>query len=608
MRKAATDKDFLYDFLPNSSDPWIVLGWGRVLNSGKGSYQIQVILNQISHFQKLKATQDFELQQGQITVTVGLGILRALTPGTIVRNRRIISHIHNYRSTYKTININVDLKERGILQDFVGVGNIGESSFFSTELMGKLPVILLRNFKDIDVPVIIPCATIANYYFFGYSKLIKYELEGKISKNRASNKVYDPSKSEISLSQNEKIVALVRLEKDMKSADAFKIARLAHDQYFWNKCLEINKNLIKKNPGDSFLECDLPIEGRTQWQVYGRKIALPAGDIYFVYSIRKCESKAPFDALIVSRDNPGGYDSSQTVEYPKHLNSDWRVKFKRGDILPKKEPMITNLSAAYKSWEDSFYFENPEDQNFPESQIIDERDLTDPISRSSNYAVFTKVVGDFHFTIEDDGSSNQSVQKIQLSSNSIAKPTYDSVLHCFDLANEAVSQIKMKLEDGGFQKDFEGKVLRPIKIPGPQYSILPANSYESTDPASVRCKKFCFMNIKRKGYNVFRQIFIYEMRFTNRYFYILDLEPKYKKGKNSDTTVRFYRSLGVVLSPPECLNNEQLKRVLKGIVDNHGKWTFLDQYGSCRYRTFKHTTAETLCRIVLEMMGIVDVN
>ena len=641
-------KRLTFQYLPNSDDFWIVLFWGKVVLDFTGNYKIEVIFNQLSTpYDKNKAN-DFNLGFKQFVVEVNYAELRALSAGTVVYKGKIHAYIHNYRRHKKEIKLpKTQIKgssqpaavsfQFGRLGDFFTTLKEQEFEeekkvkgyFNCSHLLKDIPVV---TFKLYDVSYIVPCSTIADYYFFGKPKLIKYIFTGNIHRtNSKLNKVYSPKNNGSDLTTNLKRLAYIRLERDMFDVDAFKIARLANDEEFWNECIKISHNLIGKSPEESFIKCSFPFSGNSTLTVYGREInnIRRDGQYYLIHKIVKCSSPAPFDVLIVSRDNSGnkkgkGFTEEASSSNSEHVNgNNNKTKLlllpkRKDDPIDKNKPpsddsnkSVGQGKSLFGSVDEELKFENSEEKNFPDEMIINEEDLIDAKNgkpgTSQNINLFLKEIGDFEYTTEESKNGNKPIFRIRLNSSAPTKPIVPPT-HCFEVIEKALLLIEAQFANTDAALGASIKIFCPLPYQGNPYSIFPIANFRGQDPELVKYRNFCFVQIKKNRHNIFRRILIYEIRANGFFFYVMDVQPKYKRTKElksspNEKVVGFNSSKAVIYFRTSELEKKDALKFLFFLVKQKGDWTKLINSSSF-FRTFKHTNPKTMYKFMWEFIKL----
>lgn len=603
-----TSKSF--EFLPDGDDFWIILFWGRSLNDGSKYYQIELVLHKLNIRELDKETfYDFRLvpRQGR-TVISTVQVLRAFSPGTIIHKKRIVKFIHQYRDLTKDIAIKQEQQfQASSIKEHFGDG------YFSVGANG-VPTI---SFESKGSRIVIPCAVLADYYFFGKPKLIQFILEGKIDRVKPkSNKVYNPKMVQVSPTSTGKMLAYIRLERDMFDVDAFKIARLAHDPSFWNKCIELHSNLLKRSPDDSFLRCTFPIDQDCSIKVFGREFR--EEKIYLVYKIIHCNSNAPFDALIVSRDNPG---SKKPVGNSGEEGSRNAGGQSRG--LPdntfnpppppgkKTDRPVGNGKAGFNNLEADFSFSSLEKNNIDDSMVISEEFLLGSGGSDEKVKSLAGLVGDFDYTTNPEKGEKNSIFRMNLSAHGSGKPAKPIPTSCFELIENA-TMFAEEILNRNPSAGFTGNVIRNDRpIPSYKYSIFPLykikDDPQASDLRKDELRKFCFMYIKQNRFSIFRMVFIKQWVLNQRYFYIVDIEPKYSKKNNGYTYSR-----AIILtkkSTGDFLQITKLDELLFETIKQKGKWSQVGYiFNNFDFRTFNHTTPEQMkdeiCQFVKQNLRI----
>lgn len=582
-----------FDFLPKTNDYWMVVAWGRIRTSTDGQYTIDLILNKLLFTGAIEIEKhpDFELDNYQIHVCCSLSVLRAFSSGTIIRDQRIVTNAENYKNSLKRITIDpAQSNSRGLFGEVIGA-----SDTFRFEHARRFPYYFICHAELAKMPVhyfqlglgrvIIPDFVIANYYFFGSTGLIHSSIDGTIGGNIERNTVYDPTQKRIFETEKNKTVAVIRLEKGMKDIDAYKIARIAFDDFFRTKCLEISTNRIKSK--NSFISCGYPIKGQVSLSVYGRRINSDNGIDYYVYHIAHCDSKPPFDGLVFTRDNPGGKSEPRSKQ---SMSTSEAVPFQRTvviDYVPNKPIDAGGGKADYRSKERPIASNIPELNNITEDlvvKLVPDEDDTILSQKLENFTITLGAIGHTTSTIKQ-GSSRTVGVYLDYFVSLIYKRTFD----CFDLIKGSTKMLLDKLRSAD-QPIIGSTLLRvPLGFPDCNYSRFDIEPFKDKPQE----KQFCYIKIKKAQYRLYRCVYIEELLLDGRYFYVMDIEPKYSKRASSSDRPNYHHHKAVIIGADTRMSDSEIIQILTSLVENFGKWFFLSHFQK-GYRILKHTSVERI--------------
>lgn len=548
---------------------WVVVAWGRVVNTGKGNYKINVILRKFTASQKASP---FDLSRftEQVTLLVDLGSIRAFGPGTLFFQREISKYIHNHVKKVK-----IDLPDPQGLEQKKFKDVFGHSYGNYYPLFDIDPTIEncpVRVFKSATKhgDIIFPCSVIADYYYFGEWRMIKYILEGKIdSLKRHKNGLYNPTTLTVP-DPDVNDLGVITLRREMTFNDELKIARIAFDPFYRHKCLEIATGLLLAEHNESFINTDFPIKDPTKLSVYGSNVNTNEGKAFLVHSISFCTSPMPFNGLMVGREddwkNPSKTknEGGKKEEDPKKL-PDGSIVIDRTGQNPKDNPKkkkkgkpISEKPPLHNSVKQHADFEKEEAFNFSKDNILRAREL-DQDGTNKKLKKFKKRFKIFDkLSTNPDLGSDPNIGKLSLRPGGFFNSQNENTADHFNKIQIITTAAEIWYKSG---HKVSGRLIQPYPIEGTRYSSFDLKRFDNPDnktQAFFDMKMFCYIRPRFNGFTVLRRVYIAELLIDNLYFYLLDVEPKY----NTSSAV-------IIYSPSDLTNT--FKLILDRMVDNYSK-------------------------------------
>ncbi|MFN5170905.1 MAG: hypothetical protein ACK5DD_14895 [Cyclobacteriaceae bacterium] len=593
-------KKFKFEVLPPGAGKWIVLAWGKIVNERKGNYEQEILIKRFSPDDKPSILWDLGSSDGVVSCQVNLGSLRIFSPGTVIEDQQIVQFPHEYLEK-RQLEISKPqellwLRYRGLFQK--GTARY-EEDFFDTAL-GKVRCRVLQVGRR---KVVIPCDVIADYYYYGTTYLTKAILEGRLSsrfKNR--NDAYNPREIDERVTPSGMTVVRVELHRRMSLKDSFKIARLAYDDFFRGKCLDIFAGILKSNNLESYVDTDLPVREPATLSVYGVEISSKRGNFFLVHSISRCSSKAPFDLIFVSKDFKGvvnspdskdenGGDGSKNDSLGLSSKDGSGTKKRRRKQLSKGGKTIVGGGKAHSDSDaEDIPFNKDQSNNFPDNAAIDEQNFADPEKRKELAALLKEygIATELTTNPSKSGSSNSLQLNFfnQLPPKKPA-PVQTTAFQIIEEITELVTS-RFKIQD----LDVSTQIRCPVVEGIDKYSAFPVDEVrvEGNPDLNRKYMNFCFVNVRTEKYTRDRRVYIVEVVVNKRVFYLIDVEPKYREINEKLNTSRFVSSFAVVFyTGTFCMSDVQLKDVLVKIVKafgtDSGQWKFLkNQYGFPFYK------------------------
>lgn len=599
-------KDYVFDSLPSGTGQYIIIAWGKIINDRTGSYKQQIVLKRYSEKDSPSKVWNLKDYSNFCYCVVDLGSIKVLSPGTIIQNQKIKYHIEEYlERTQIVINSPQDLERRPFRVMYDPTFQFWERTFFSTPV-DKLEI---RLFNDpVFGQVVIPSTVIADYYYYGRVYLIKAVLEGKIDlKYKNRNDVFNPLRLSDIITPNGKRVVLVELQRTMDFKDQVKIARLAYDEYFRFKCLDIFTNLTKGTPSDSFINTDLPIQEPTKLSVYGVTVIGKAGRFFLVHSISMCSVKPPFDLVISSKnfrpkgkvkgselDNQGT-EQAQSNSLSNSLslltnNQKKKIKMHLEDVGKR------NIGSGRPRWDSvskNLSYTKDQTDNFLDEDTINEKDFED----SSKEKVLTEILHKFGLAIGQSTDPNkkgaENILQLKVFAENLGKPKPAPPTTAFHIIEKISNQITSSLKFKNL--DVKSSIRCPVAEGEDKYSSFPTKEFFIEPDINKRkiYLDFSFINVRTKGYSHHRRVFIFEIFVGAHVFYIIDIEPKYKIAGNAISAAKFISTFGVLFyAKKNALDDEFLKGIMKSIVIHQktslGRWVFLREKFNFEFQLIKH--------------------
>lgn len=592
-------KDYIFDVLPDSAGKWIVVAWGKIINERAGSYEQEIVLKRYSEKDEPSRTWDLRDPSKLFFCKVNLGSLRVLSPGTIVQNQKVILFPHEYLVKRE---IRIEKPQELLKQPFRILYAPTFPSWERRDLISSVDKVETRVVDDPHIKVLIPCNVIADYYYYGMTYLIKAILEGKLSSRfKNANDVYNPRLQPPRVSPTGQIVVRVELQRRMSYKDRVKIARLAYDDYFRFKCLDISTGIMNGNLDESYVNTDLPIDEPITLSVYGVEINNGREKFFLVHSISKCSSKPPFDLVINAKrftgkthfedtSNTSGDDTDpndKTIGISPKPNGKKRSKtrLKKGG---KKN--IGNEKPLWNSLPEDIPYDKDQQNNFPENLAINEKDFIDPQKQEELTEILRKFGFATGLTTNPNKKGTDNILQLGFFSTSPVKPKAAPPTTAFQIIENLGLLIEESLR--GRLYKVASKTCCPVIEGVDKYSAFPVK--ELTDELTKKGMNldqlrlylnFCFKNVRENYHTQHRRIYINEMIVNGHCFYTMDLEPKYKLENEKKEIEKFISSFGVIFHTYKfTLENDGLKDILKKIVTTHkdknsSRWKFLTECG-----------------------------
>lgn len=568
--------------MPNRFKRNIIFAWGCIKNRFDGWY--------IFYLNTMPTPDQTgnDLDPSKLTIEeypCGVGTVETLTPGTVFENQRIVKHVHEHHRKRDVFIQDPSLIEIVRLADKFDLSDVRYLEKEPGSRLDDLRVAVIPNYEGYDA-IVIPCGVIADYYFFGFPRLTHYVLERNVDRyDRHRNKVYDPEESQYEVLSDGRVLAYVRLEREMFSRDQVTIARLAHDLYFWDCAMEMSSKLVMNNP--AYLETKFPIKQPTTISFYGMDLTLGNKRVLWGLSIAFCTAKLPFDGLVVSRDNPGGRTGVGEVDIKALLKE---VKDEK-DLKPKvveksvyvgtsKEQKIGSQNARFNSVDSELQFPKDKKFNFPEDLIVSEEDF-DVGVRTENLTKFLLEFGPLlEFTTSLKRSGSKNVRRMVFRHKGpIEDPDVEPVT-CFSLIEKALND---------FPVEFEVKVICPFPFGRDKYSILPAQNYRTRH--SKRDLNFCYLNVRKNKRTIFKRLLFVEIEANGSFFYVLDLQPNETEKKDTSEIKWSSRRRAVVFCSKKRSQITDFKKLFAAVVESRGKWDQMMSDFKYKSTKIKHTTS-----------------
>lgn len=527
-----------FELLPDAGY-WVVVAWGRVVNTGKGNYKINVILRKIPASQKASP---FDLSRftEQVTLLVDLGSIRAFSPGTVFFQREVAKYIHNHVKKVKIDLPNPQALDQKRFKDVFGLGSGNYYPLFDIDpTIENCPV---RVFKSATKhgDIIFPCSVIADYYYFGEWRMIKYILEGKIdSLKRHKNGLYNPTTLTVPDPDVNEKLGVITLRREMTFNDELKIARIAFDSFYRDTCLAIATGLLRAEHNESFIKTDFPIEKPTKLSVYGSSVNTNAGKAFLVHSISFCTSPMPFNGLLVGREddwkNPSKTDSESGKKEndPEKLPDGSFVIDRTGrdpNTNPKKTRKgkpISEKPPLYNSAKQQADFEKEEAFNFSKDNILRAREL-DQDGTSKKLKKFKKRFKIFDkLSTNPDLGSDPNIGKLSLRPGGLFNTKNENTEDYFN----KIQIIRLAAENHYMSRHkVSGNLVQPYPIKNSKFSSFDLKRFENRDNETQEfydMKLFCYIKPRFNGFTEMRRVYIAKLLIDTHYFYLLDVEPKY---------------------------------------------------------------------------------
>lgn len=150
--------------------------------------------------------------------------------------------------------------------------------------------------------IVIPCTELFRAYFTTFGIVGFLILTGCLIEPPA-RRLWNPDRS-----RKDKKRVHLHLGTLVPNKAAQIVARIAYDEPMKVAAERIVADTIAAaNGGKSFhLVCQVPIAGRTAWNVRGQQLNTGGWRRFFVYQMLTCSAELPFDTVTSRRNNPGG--------------------------------------------------------------------------------------------------------------------------------------------------------------------------------------------------------------------------------------------------------------------------------------------------------------
>ena len=559
-------RDILPDFFALENE---IYCWGETVNKFTGSYAFNIIAG-------VEYTNRFGVaRRGMWPFEVDLGGLKLFSPGTIFHESKIKSFVHEHAQKRNiVIEDPQSLKIKMLSQYFDMNYDIEYVDYSPKSRMNDLPAFIIPNYSNYDY-LIIPCSVVADYYYYGMPKMIDYLLKGQFKKNRSENKIYDPEKSQYVFLADGRRVAYVRLEKEMYSIDAVKIARLAHDPFFWDAAMEMVGGLVHQTE-PTYLTTRFPIKQSTTLSFYGRDLILHERKVCLALSIASCTARLPFDALIVSRDNPGasvlgqlGFDSDG--KEPDDPNGKLPPKQYSLYVGPSKSPGLDKVGKG-KAGRNSLdvnerYFRDQQD-NFDCWNVVPEEAFVSgsgsPSKRFDGFLLnFGEVLEFLTFSLGRSGKARR--RRLILTGSGPIEGEDVKQVSCFEMTEAALAALAIP----GSAYNIEP--IKPYPAGKDSYSRLPVEFFQANDSETKSSLKFCYINPRKKKLRIFKRVLVKEIQVDGLFFYVMDIQPNETEG-NNDKVLISSKKRAIIFCNIERSKIENFKEILIETVKGRAKW------------------------------------
>lgn len=609
-------KDHPFTNLPEGYSQWIVIAWGRVINDQKGFYQQEIILRDFSDNDSPSRIWNINYLSKLVYVKVNLGSLRVFTPGTIIHDKRILKFPHEYLNKIDIAieNPQAFRKASWLALNFTAVAGLKREHM--TQSVDRIETRVLPNWKFGHL--VIPCNVIADYYYYGHNKYLTAAILGGDLDSRFAvrNDVYNPNKLSRDISPTGKVVVRVELQRKMEFRDKYKIARLAHDDYFRDKCLDINANILEGTLAESYVDTDFPVQEPIVLSVYGIQLRIMGDSFFLVHSISKCTSKPPFDLVLAGKPFRGknalpdlgggdGEDKSELGLGPSDAPKKERTRKKL------KEPESKIIDIEPPQWDaipEDLPFENDQEDNFPDEAGVNELDLADPEKREEIIKTLLKFGVAPAMSTDPNKKGSGNILPINLTAQGPAKPKPAPPTEAFEIIENLSSFLRSYFQEKKYE--IVSNIRCPIREGIDKYSAFPVLEImkeETESDKKLQYVNYCFLYVQQKRHTHHRRIFINELIVNGRYFYIMDIEPKYKVLVGEEKkTEKFVSAFGVIFLSGTCgVSDENLAVILKKIVTTHrtlyGKWEFLGSFGFL-FERIQHRTVQSTFESIIKFI------
>ncbi len=593
-------KQLLFDCLPKGNAEWLVIGAGKIINEFKGSYKQQLILRKLSKNDDPANLKSIRIEKDDIRhAIVDIGSIRIFSPGTIVQNQRIKTFVEEYAKKKEIV---IPAPQSLTKNTFAILG-----VQMSLPSLSDLQSINVRCF---DVPgenltIVIPCSVIVDYYFFGMTPLTKAVLDGMLDRKvKRRNTVFNPDRIDRDVSATNKKVAYVELGRKMFLEDKIKIGRLAHDDFFWSKCMGVFASLVGKKPNGSFIDTDFPVDEPVELSVYGVFVK----GKFLVHSISRCSSKPPFDLLIAGKpfkgksrlngnlssgNNPPGNKTPLTTNPPK-TKSKTHLDTKNTSDVKGERPQ-------WDAGSETLTYSRDQSSSFPDEDSINEQDLADAEkSDQVNEWIHKNGLALAFSTSPDKSGSTNSIQ-LNLSAHGPWVPPKQEPTTAFSIIEKLSSTLQLHFNQR--KCNVSAKICCPVQAGDDKYSAFPVDLIlASSEFRTTENVNFCFLKVREHGHTFHRRVFIHHLTIDGLNFYMMDVEPKYINKVKS----RFLASYGVIFHTENELSEKDLIKILLQIVISRktkdSGWKFLKTKFKHKFFKFQHRGLEISHHRILKFL------
>jgi hypothetical protein len=584
-------KDHIFRNLPEGSAYWIVIAWGKVVNDQDGYYKQEIILKKGSAKDSASKIWNLKDMSKLVYIKINIGSLRVFTPGTIIKKKRIVKFPHEY---LQKIDIAIENPQAFDKRSLLVLNFPIFKDLKRQEMTHSIDKIETRTLPYQSFgQLMIPCNVIADYYYYGYGKhLIEAILEGNINPRFAvKNDIYNPKRLRKDVSPTGKVVVRVELQRRMELRDKYKIARLAHDDFFRDKCLDINTTILKGTLAESYVDTDLPVQGPIVLSVYGVQLNLQGDSTFLVHSISKCTSQPPFDLVLAGKEFRGksalpdsGADGTDKSKLGLGSTIPPGKKRTRKKLQKPDSKIIDTDPSQWDAIPEDLPFENDQEDNFSGDAAVNELDLADPEKRDGIIKTLLKFGVAPTMSTDPKKKGYGNILPINLSAQGPAKPRPAPCTEAFEIIEKLVAFLESHYKNKGYTTT--STISRPVPEGPDKYSAFPVHDLlkEPNADKKRRYLFYAFQHIQQKGHTHHRRVFINILAIDGHHFYIMDVEPKYKKHNEKGEVEKLLSSAGVIFYAEKgVLDDICLIDILKQIVRTYqtpdGRWEFLRRRG-----------------------------
>ena len=594
-------KDYIFENLPDGSDKWIVVGWGKVVNERTGSYDQEIVLKRFQEHDQPSKIWDLTDASKLVFCKMNLGSLRVFTPGTIVQEQKIFRFVHEY---LKRREIKIDDPQSLSKIPFRRLYDPIFPSWERNYLVTSIDRAEARLLEGPKLNTFFPCNVIADYYCYGTTYFTKAQMEGRISSRFCNgNDVYNPNTLSRKRSPTGKMIVRVQLQPKMSYKDQFKIARLAHDSDFRTKCLDISTSIRRGTIYESYVDIDFPVEGPITLSVYGVEVRNTTENFFLVHSISTCSAKAPFDLIIVGKKFVGKsvFEDTANGSGDGEGNKDQGLGISpRKPGKPRRKVTLnkngkTNIGENKPLWNgntDDLAYERDQSDNFPDHAAVNEKDFSDPGKKEELDEILRRFGFAGGLTTNPNKSGAADTLQLSLFASGPAKSKPAPPTQAFEIIEDLAQLVEESLRCN------QHRVSSEIRCPVPQgidkYSAFPVDELMARGHVKSRDHlNFCFKNVREKQHNDHRRVFVCQLTVDEHTFYLMDIEPKYKVLNDKLEVKRLVASFGVIFhSNDSLLTDQDLISILKHAVISFGKWEFLKSTFGFKYLRIQHRSTQ----------------